>query len=255
VPATYLAREWIAAVEAGASRGDWARTGAALASARNLEREMFARLEAEGLTVHNGVAFAQVSLMRRLLEAELIAVPLAAKAPDAALQLSVALHAHEERVKQALRFFVRFLSKQREVADAASREALTRRRLAALRHAEVEVKGADQILPGRYNGVEVRMRLPASAPSGGMASAAVALPSELWIVASDTAGIVRGQYVLAALPLEPGASASWKVDLYVPDRAGGEPGAIEVRIGFEPDGEEKGQPPASAAVPEGGEPA
>ena len=57
----------------------------------------------------------------------------------------------------------------------------------------------------------------------------------------------------AAGSIEPGASVSWKIDLYVPDRAGSEPGGLEVRVGFEAGDEPDAVAETAAELPPQGE--
>ncbi len=243
LPASELANMWIESAEEGASRGGRALgpVAAAVLALRTFEADLRERQRKRGLTRAGARSLAQAAILRRAAEAELMAIALREGAPDSVLSLSVSLKAHEERLRSRIRFWSRWLSKHEEVARRATAEAAVRRRLASLREAEVRLKGADTIMPGRYNTVELHVALPAGAPGGGMASAAVALPSELWIMGTDTARWSRGQYVLPPAPLEPGSQVAWRIELYVPDRAGMEPGAIEVRLGFDDEGAEGGR--------------
>ena len=246
LPASEVANMWVESAEEGAAGGarGWARCASALTTLRTLEGELRECQRKRGLTRAGARALAQAAILRRAVEVELLAVALREGAPDAVLALSVTMKGHEERLRGRIRFWCRWLAKHAEVTQRAAAEAASRRQLAALREAAVDLRGADAIMPGRYNTVELRVSLPPGAPGGGMASAAVALPSELWIMGSEAARWTRGQYLLPALPLEPGGAAAWKLELYVPDRAGMEPGAIEVRLGFEAEGEGGGGEPA-----------
>lgn len=243
LPASELANMWVEAAEEGAGKGGRGLRGCAtaLATLRNLEAALRGRQRKGGLTRAGARSLAQAEILRRAVEAELMTIALQQGAPDAVLSLSVALKAHEERLRGRIRTWSRWLQKHDEVAKRATREASTRRQLSALREVDVGLKGADAIMPGRYNAVELHVSLPAGAAGGGLASAAVALPSELWIMGSETARWTRGQYLLPSLPLEPGSSVAWKLELYVPDRAGMEPGAIEVRLGFDSEGPSAGE--------------
>jgi hypothetical protein len=235
---------WVRAAEEGAVAGasGLAQCAQGLALLRRIEGELRARQRKDGLTRAGLRAYAQAAILRRAVETEFFAIALREGVPDGVLALSVTVKRHEERTRSRIRFWGRLMAKHLEVTDRAAAEAASRRQLAALREAVVTLKGADKIMPGRYNTVELRVDLPEGAPGGGLACAAVALPSELWIMGSETARWTRGQYLLPALPLQPGSSAAWKLDLYVPDRAGMEPGAIEIRLGFDTEGDEDGAP-------------
>jgi hypothetical protein len=234
LPASELASMWVEAAEEG-GRQERQGEGEALRALRAFETEMTGGLGERGLTDAQVVSLAQAAVLRRAVETQVLARAVLGANADRTLGLSVAVRTSEDRLRGALRYYTRFLSKLREASAVMDAEGATRRQLASLRAAVVELKGADKILPGRYNSLEVRVRLPPGSPGGGMVSAAVALPSELWILGSATAERLRGQYMLPAVPLEPGAAGGWKLDLYVPDRAGGEPGAIEIRLGFQDD--------------------
>jgi hypothetical protein len=238
-PPAEAAAAWIRAAEEGGApmahgNQDQGRdAAAALTDIRHREGEFLAKLDGTGLDLGALRALAEAAVLRRAVEAEIMSVALMAGAPDHVLRLSAALKAQEARTRGVLRYYAKLLAKAREAVAAARREAAMRRKLAALREALVAVKGADAILPGRYNRVEVEVRLPRSAPAGGLVAAALALPSELWIVGTETAELLRGRYVLPPLAIEAGGRAAWPLELYVPDRAGADPGAIEVRVGFE----------------------
>jgi hypothetical protein len=238
LPATELANLWVTAAEKAAANPAAAPVGAALSGLRRTESELRARLERGGLAHAELVRLAQASLLRRAVEAELIARAVKEGAPDHVLSLSITLKAQEERLRAHLRYWARLAAKHRQLAERCAEEAHARRKLSALREARVELKGADAIMPGRYNAVELRVSLPPGAASGGLAAAALMLPSSLWIMANETARQTRGQYLLEPLPIEPGGSAAWRVEIYVPDRAGSEGGAIEVRVGFADDAQE-----------------
>lgn len=243
LPASELANMWVEAAEDGAEQGGrrMGACAAALATLRTMEADLRDRQRKRGLTRAGARSLAQAGILRRAVEAELLALALREDAPDAVLSLSVSLKSHEERLRGRIRTWARWLQKHDEVLRRAGAEAAARRQLAALREVDVGLKGADAIMPGRYNAVELHVSLPAGATGGGLASAAVALPSELWIMGSETARWTRGQYLLPPLPLEPGSSVAWKLEVYVPDRAGMEPGAIEVRLGFDTESEGAGE--------------
>ncbi len=243
MPASELANLWVAAAqEAGARGGEAMPALPMIADVRAFEARGLKALGEEGLDGAGLVLLVEAAVLRRALEAQALVEGLRAGAQDSVLELSVALKALQEQMREAARYFVRLAVAQVAGARAAADEGRARRRLAALRAAHVEVKGAEAILPGRYNAVEVSVALPEGALAGGTVAAAVALPSELWIVGTESARLLRGQYLLPGQPLAPGARASWTLELYVPDRAGGERGSIDVRVGFEKD-DEGGAPP------------
>jgi hypothetical protein len=177
-------------------------------------------------------ALGEAAVWRRALESELMALALDADGHDRVVQLSGALKGGEARLRDVVRYYARALGSAAAVAARAGAEGADRRRLAALRAAKVEVKGAQAIVPGAYNELLIEVSLPGLAPASGTVEVAVSLPSQLWIVASDGARLVRGHYLLKEAALQPGGKTTWKVDLYVPERVGEEPGAIEVRVGF-----------------------
>jgi hypothetical protein len=237
VPPAEVAASWLAASETAAKSQRerapaMARAARALEAAREAEAAALSKWAEGGLNAKELRGLAEAAVWRRALEAELTALALDAEGRDRVVQLSAALKGGEERLRDVVRYYARALSSAASVAARARDEAGDRRRLAALRSAKVEVKGAEAIVPGAYNQLTVEVSLPALAPAGGTVEAALSLPSQLWIVASEGARLVRGHYVLRGAPLKPGGTLTWKVDLYVPARVGEETGAIEVRIGF-----------------------
>jgi hypothetical protein len=237
IPPGEVAASWLGAAEAAAKSqrerpAALARVARTLEAAREVEGNAIARWTTGGLSAKELRALAEAAVWRRALESELMALALDADGHDRVVQLSGALKGGQERLRDVVRYYARALGSAAAVAARARDEGADRRRLAALRAAKVEVKGAEGIVPGAYNELFVEVSLPALAPAGGVVEAAVSLPSQLWIVASEGARLVRGHYLLKGAPLKPGGKLSWKVDLYVPERVGEEPGAIEVRVGF-----------------------
>lgn len=234
MPASELANLWVAAAEGAGGKGDGEPSALGeVAAVREREARGLHELAAGGLDAGGVAALGEDAVLRRALEAQALSEALKAGGNDLVLETSAALKAVQEQLRESARYFARLGSAQRAGAEAAKGEGRLRRALAALRVAKVEVRGADGILPGRYSKVEIAFALPEEAPSGGSVAAAVALPSELWIVGSESATLLRGQYLLPAQDVVPGGRAAWPLELYVPDRAGGERGSIEVRVGFE----------------------
>lgn len=238
MPASELANLWVSAAEEAGAKGalEPSALGEVL-SVRLREGAALERLARGGLSGAETCLLGEAAVLRRALEAQALVEGLRAGASDLVLELSVALKAVQDDLREAARYFARFASAQRTGARVALEECRARRKLAALRAATVEVKGAEAILPGRYNALEVSVTLPKDALAGGTVAAAVAMPSQLWIVGTESARLLKGKYLLPGQAVLPGARISWTLELYVPERAGGERGSIDVRVGFEQDTE------------------
>lgn len=240
-PPAEVAAAWVEAAEKGAKvekeRAEGvARVARALATARGAEARRLSAWQAGAMDLAGMRATAEAAIWRRALEAELIAEAIDAGGHDRVLQLSAALKESEERLRDVVRYYAKGIALAHDIAKRAGREGADRRKLAALRSAVVTVKGAEAIAPGAYNEITIEVALPSKAPTGGKMEAAIALPSQLWIVASEGARLARGQYVLKAADVQPGGRTAWKLELFVPERVAAEGGAIEIRIGFEEGG-------------------